>query len=238
LIFVSTVRRPIAMLRFLRCLHFRTFLIRPMRIALIALLAIPAYCGTFSFAGAFGADDQKQSFILRLDAPATVTFVTLSYAGGTNAAGDLIGAGGFDPVLSLFTGAMDASGVNIGGNNDGGCGFVGTDLVTGACWDSYFDAVLPAGYYTLVLTQADNLPIGPTLGDGFLREGQGDFTGPMLLGSPGRFWDANLDQRDGHWAVDILNVASAAAVPEPASFAAAAIGLLAVAALRRKHATN
>jgi hypothetical protein len=127
----------------------------------------------------------------------------------------MIARGGFDPVLSLFTGANDPAGLLIGASNDGTCPPLNKDAVTGACWDSLFDIPLNPGAYTLVLSQADNTALGPTLGDGFFRMGQGNFTGPAFLGMPGSFVDQNPNQRDSHWAVDILNVDSAAVVPEP-----------------------
>jgi len=190
--------------------------------------------GSISYTGAFNFDDDAQLITFNLAAPTNVTFLTLSYAGGVNAQGQIIPRGGFDPVLSLFTGSSDPNGLLIGLNNDGGCGNVGTDSVTGACWDSYFQALLPIGSYTLVLTQSDNSAVGPTLGDGFSRTGQGNFTGPTFLGSPGSFIDANPNQRNGNWAVDILNVA--APVPEPASIGFAALGLFVI--LSRRFSKN
>src|SRR5271167_5225019 len=75
---------------------------------------------SFSFTGTFTQDDQLELF--QFTAPsASVTLRTWSYAGGTNAAGNVIAAGGFDTVLSLFdaTGGLMASSPLIANNDDG-----------------------------------------------------------------------------------------------------------------------
>lgn len=182
--------------------------------AVLLLLAGTAYADNFSFTGNFTQDDQMQIFNFTLASSATVTLETLGYAGGTNAAGQAIAAGGFDPFLSLF----DSSGTLIGVNNDGTG--VATDA-TGAALDSLLTETLVAGSYTLVLTQSDNGPNGPTFADGFLETGNGNFTA-MFACSNGIFCDLNGANRDGNWAVDIDNVTSAAGsgttnVPEPSA---------------------
>ena len=141
-------------------------------VALIAFLAGIASAANFSFTGTFSTDDQLQAFTFRVDSPSTVVARTWSYAGGTNAAGQGIPRGGFDPILSLF----DSTGTLIGLNNDG-TGFVATDPHTGAAFDSYLKMTsLAPGTYTLVLTQSDNGPNGPTLADGFHEQGNPKFT--------------------------------------------------------------
>ena len=60
-----------------------------------------AAAGNFSFTGTFSQDDQLQVFLFT--APSASTLLrTWSYAGGTNAAGQVILPGGFDPILSVF----------------------------------------------------------------------------------------------------------------------------------------
>jgi hypothetical protein len=190
-----------------------------------------SFAASFSFAGNFTEDDDLQFFAFTINDPSTVTITTLSYAGGTNAAGNIIPRGGFDPIVSLF----DSLGDPVGTNNDGGCAAVGQDPVTNACWDSFLTSVLNAGSYTVVLSQSDNTPVG-TLAEGFSREGQGNFTGPTYVGAPGAFWDANPNQRTSAWALDILNVdtATISGIPEPATglLLTGALGILGLLRLR------
>jgi len=172
-------------------------------LAVLAFLAGMASAADFSFTGTFSQDDQLQLFTIQVDTPSTVLMRTWSYAGGTNAAGQVIPRGGFDPVLSLF----DSTGMLIGENNDG-TGFVAVDPHTGAAFDSYLPLVLSPGTYTLVLTQFDNEPNGPFFSSGFHEQGNPNFSA-MFGCTNGMFCDATLDNRNGNWAVDIDNVATA-----------------------------
>jgi len=186
------------------------------------------FAGSFSFTGNFSQDDNIRYFTFNLASPATVTILTLAYGGGINAASLTIPQGGFDPLVALFAGLLTPTGDLQSLNNDGGCGNVGQDSVTNACWDSFISVPLGIGNYTVALLQSDNGPLGSTLGDGFLRTGEGNFTGPAFVGSPGSFWDANPNQRTSAFALDIINVNSAAdvSIPEPGSLLLMAGGLL------------
>lgn len=169
----------------------------------------------FSFRGNFAQDDDVQVFTFAVGAPSTVTLRTYSYAGGTQADGTVVAAGGFDPILALFDGA----GTLIAQNDDGGCGLVGEDPVTGACWDTYLSSTLGAGTYFVSVMQYDNFAIGPTLADGFLREGEGNFT-PALAGCDAiAFCDVTGAERTSFWAFDVLGVESAGVgvIPLPAA---------------------
>src|ERR1019366_8122768 len=163
-----------------------------------------AYAGNVSFTGAFTADDQVETFQFTA-LTATFTAQTWSYAGGTNAAATLIPAGGFDPVLSLFsaTGGLLPSSPLKAENNDGAG--VATDLSSGLALDSLlsFGSLTPGGTYVLVLSENDNLPNGPTYGNGFSQTGNGNFTATEFgCSASSPFCDWGVDQRDGHWAVD------------------------------------
>jgi hypothetical protein len=140
-----------------------------------------------------------------------ITLETWSFAGGVNAAGQTIPAGGFAPVLSLFDSSGNLLSFDNGGVVPGACGPRGIDPVTGFCLDAYINGLFSAGDYTAVLTEWDNTPNGPTLGDGFVEQGNGNFTGgPFLLNAGTSF------QRTGNWALDIPGDPPTAA-PEPAS---------------------
>ncbi len=104
---------------------------------LAALLFVAAFPLTMpaatdvSLQGTFFNDDNLALFSIQVSTPSSVSIRTLSYAGGTTVHGDIVTRGGFDPVLSLFTGYFDPAGQQIAGNDDGGCGQVGTDSLTG-----------------------------------------------------------------------------------------------------------
>jgi hypothetical protein len=123
----------------------------------------------------------------------------------------------------MLIGLAQAGVATCGGNSDPATGF---------CWDVLLDLILPAGNYLAVLTQDDNSPFGPFLSDGFLRDGEGDFTGPNYLGTLGSFVLVTGDQRDGHWAVDISVPGNP--IPEPGTLALLAGGLAALARIRRR----
>jgi hypothetical protein len=194
-------------------------------VCLLAAGLLPSYlsAATVSYTGTFSDDDQEQAFSFTVGAPGTVTLRTLGYAGGVNGNSTVISAGGFDPILSLF----DATGTLIALNDDNPSAAV--DPVTGNGFDASISALLAAGQYTLVLTETDNLPVGPTLADGFTRTGQGNFTGPEFAGIPGSFWDST--------PADLAGV-TVSAVPEPATlftFGTSCFGLLSGVILSRRR---
>ncbi|MBN9617326.1 MAG: hypothetical protein BGO25_13310 [Acidobacteriales bacterium 59-55] len=194
-------------------------------IAALALSVSSAVCraDNFSFTGNFSDINEVQLFTFSVGATSTVTLRTYGYAGGTNSAGQLIAEGGFDPILALFQGTGPTA-IQIGQNDDGGCGFVPSDSVSGECWDTYLQLTnLAAGDYTVSIQDYANFANGPTLGDGF--------SGGALTG--GTFIDFDGHNRDSHWAFDVLGVESAgnptqpptSPVPEPSSIALLGTGL-------------
>jgi len=193
-----------------------------------ALLAFHASAhANLSFTGTFAADDDVQTFSFTVVAPGNVTLVSYSYAGGTNAKGQLIARGGFDPILSLF----DGSGMLIATTDDGTFPDVGIDLVTGLSLDAFLKLPLAPGNYSVSITEFDNFAIGPTFGDGFTRQGQGNFTGALFGPGSGSFFDFSRDQRTNGWAFDVL---FATPVSEPASTALVAVALLGLGWWRRR----
>ena len=196
--------------------------------AALCTMATHLSAAPISATGVFTTDDQVASISFSLSAPATVTALTWSYAGGVNQAGTIIPQGGFDPWLAIF----DAGGNLRASVDNGTCGQVPTDSVTGSCFDSYISQSLGAGTYTLVVSQSDNQPVGSHLSDGYFWTGQPTFTSVYAC-SNGQFCDANGNNRTGDWAVDILDV-GAASVPEPGTLALVGVGLGSVCWMRRR----
>src|SRR5436309_2168188 len=109
-------------------------------VTVAAMLAATSYGASISYTGNFVQDDDVVILSFDLASPQTVTLRTWSFAGGTNAGGGLVPAGGFAPVLSLF----DASGAKdlLAVDRDGGagpCGARAADPASGFCWDAYLN---------------------------------------------------------------------------------------------------
>lgn len=188
----------------------------------------------FSFTGTFNADDDVQLINFTTDGASTVRLISYSYGGGTQADGNIVPAGGFDPILALF----DSAGNLVGQNDDSisgtpgacGSGVVTPDPTTGHEWDTCFDSMLSAGAYTVAIMQYDNFANGPTLADGFSQAGGPNFTASFGC-SNGQFCDvsSNSSNRTNEWAFDVLNAESAVLpptrVPEPTTLLLLGLGL-------------
>jgi hypothetical protein len=217
---------------------------------------------SFSFTGTFTHDTDLQFFTFTLSNPTpNVTLRTWSYSGGTNAALQVIPSGGFEPYLSLFM--SDGSGMNPSASGPCTVPLTGNpvanllpDPTTGGCGDVYYPTTKSfpggtwaAGTYTAVLSTFANPSVG-NLSDGFLAQLQGlpaNFTcqvgAPGVQGSPPTvpvdqpFCDEFSPgvQRNGNWALDILNVNSASELstaPEPGSWSLGLLGGLCFVAKR------
>lgn len=176
--------------------------------------------------GTLTTDDEVQTFTFAVGDPVNHLMLrSWSYAGGINGAGDVIPAGGFDIILSLF----DAAG-NLLGSADDGASEV--DPVTGSSFDALFFITVGPGTYTVAVSEFNNFANGPTFADGFSRAGDGDFTGVDYGPGTGAFFDVNHAQRDGHWAADVINT------PEPSGLVllgTGALTLFGLGQLRRKR---
>jgi hypothetical protein len=201
----------------------------------------------FSFIGTFAYDTDVEIFHFTLANPtAGVALRTWSYAGGVDADGNTIPAGGFQPILDVYM----ADGTQMNPGVAGPCTVPTTgnalsdllpDPATGECSDVYYPTTLSfsgglwaPGDYIVALTEDANQGVG-SLSDGFFASavlglpvpsnftcqvGPTGFQGtPPSLPVDGAFCDEFSPgaQRNGNWALDILNVDSAIDVtaPEP-----------------------
>jgi hypothetical protein len=172
-----------------------------------------------AFSGTLTRDDDVRIFSFHQNAASLVTIETFGYAGGTDAAGNVVVAGGFDPVFALFT----ASGNLIGAGDDGA---TRTDPVTGGAFDALLTTLLGPGDYLLALSEFDNFALGPTLANGFLEAGKGNFTASFGC-SNGTFCDLTATNRTGNFDVSINGSGVANnQVPEPVSLALVTVALL------------
>ncbi len=194
-----------------------------------AVIASSAAATTFSYTGTLDYDDSLGYTYFTVDSPSIVTLQTFSYAGGTQADGNVVAAGGFNPIISLF----DPTDSLIAFNSFGTTPPVGVDPVTGYSFDASMELLLDAGAYVAVVTQYDNYATGPSFWDGFERFGDHWFTS-MFACSNGAFCDVGGDNRTAEWAMDISIIA---AVPLPASLPLLMLGLGGLAVLRRRKRT-
>jgi hypothetical protein len=167
-----------------------------------------------TFTGTFANDASNFNYTLTNTATTTYNFYTPSYGGGTNANGTVTAAGGFDPVLTLFSSTGNV--VGFGGGSGTCSGSSKADATTGLCEDAYLSTVLAPGTYSLYLTEFPNVAVG-MLSDGFLAAGDATFTGDNCGVSGGTFLQSDVApcvQRSANYAV---NVASITAVPEPST---------------------
>lgn len=173
--------------------------------AMVTTLGIgsAADAADFSFRGTFAQDDDVQLFDFSVLTESTVTLRTYSYAGGTQADGTVIAAGGFDPILTLF----DANGDRITDNDDDPLRTITSDPVTGQVYDSLIELVLAAGNYKVALTQFDNFVNGNNLADGFNQTGNSNFTSEFSrCTTDSMFCDFTGNLRTNEWAFDALGV--------------------------------
>jgi hypothetical protein len=180
-----------------------------------------AHAASFSYTGTLNNPNDFQSFFFTANGASTVNLRSYSYAGGTNAAGDVIAAGGFDPILSLF----DSTDTLIQTVDDGPL-TVPADPVTGRSYDTNFSQALTAGNYRVVISQFSNFATGPNFSNGFPANQTSfrDFTGAT---------------RTANWAFDITGVDTASSsnpvsAPEPFTIVGTLVGGTAAMRMRKK----
>ncbi len=223
-------------------------------LSVIFAAATPAWGSSFSlsFAGSLATPENYFSETFSLSSSSTLTVQTWGFGGGTNAAGTVIAPGGFDPLVALFSGPVASAVILTNGAGDayadadslassvsfvGNCPPAGTVTIgTGAgsavCGDDKMViSGLAAGTYTLVLSDANYLPLAVNPGppaSSALSDGFTDLTG-------GAFQTCNVAAgglacitTTSNFAVDLVSSSANLAVPEPGSLVLCGLGLAAV----------
>lgn len=221
-------------------------------LGLSALAACSLSAANLSYTGVLDSPEDFFETTFVLSAADTVTFQTWGFGGGTNAAGQVIPAGGFDPLIALFNGPAAAATMYVDGSGNpladadnlsnppwsyvGNCPPAGT-VAIGAdqdCGDDFMQAALAAGTYTLVLSDANYIP-DAVYDNGALSEGFTDFTaGVFQTCDP--VSNACIAPT-ANYAVDIVSAqADLSAVPEPGALSLLGIGVTMLAGFKHFRA--
>lgn len=186
---------------------------------------------TTSYTGTLATPEDTFTTVFTLASSSTVTLQTWGFGGGTNANGQVIPAGGFDPLLALFSGTgngalilVDGFGNPIGTSdvltNYGpyaGCPPAGTVNIGGTvCGDITMSVTLGPGTYTVLLSDGSYIPLavnpGPPIA---VLLGQGFFD---LTGGAFQTCNGNTCVTDtGNWAFDLTTSGGVVQTPEPSS---------------------
>jgi hypothetical protein len=212
----------------------------------LVLFPVPANGSAFYFTGTLATPESVFETVFTLPSSSVVTFQTWGFGGGMNAGGQVIPAGGFDPLISLFAGPVatatmyvDSSGNPLADADNllnppwsyvGNCPPAGTVAIgsDNDCGDDFMQALLPAGTYTLVLTDANYIP-NAIYDNGVLSEGFTDFTaGVFQTCDP--VSNACITP-NGNYAVDIISTSGF--TPEPGALSLVAVGLAALGGLKQ-----
>lgn len=200
-----------------------------------------AAASTISYTGTLSSPEDYVTETISVPIAGTVTLQTWGFGGGVNAAGTSIAAGGFDPLVALFSGTGPSAQV-IDGTSDilsnyssyAGCPPAGTVTIgssTGNCGDIRMSFSLGAGVYTVLLSDAAYIP-DALFDDGTLGEGFTDLTPGVLPFQTCAGQDCIRDT--SAWALDV----SAPNVPTPEPSAGMlllfGIGLFAAGIRRRR----
>jgi hypothetical protein len=189
-------------------------------LGLLATTALSLSAESLSYTGTLGSPEDVFEVSFTLSSTSTVTVQTWSFGGGVNAMGQPIAAGGFDPLIALFSGTgpsativTDTSGnplIDADNLNNPPWAFVGNCPPAGVvaigfnndCGDDWMQVTLAAGTYTLLLSDANYIPAAIN-DNGSLSEGFTDLTaGVFQTCDPAA--DACITP-NGNYAVDITS---------------------------------
>ena len=199
---------------------------------------------TVSYSGTLASAEDIFETTVTLSGPGSLTLQTWGFGGGTNAAAMAIPAGGFDPLVAVFTGT--GGGANfVEGVSDiltNFAGFIGCPpagtvtigSIAGNCGDIQMTLSLSGGPYTILLSEGAFIP-NAVFDNGTLSEGFTDLTGGAFQTCLDQ---VNCNNDTANWAMDVT-VSGASQAPEPAAWGTACLGLLGLAvAVRIRSGTG
>jgi hypothetical protein len=208
---------------------------------LVAAMGVGASGSVISLTGTLQTAEDTFETTINVASAGTVTLQTWGFGGGDNAAGMVIPAGGFDPLVAVFagtgSGATIVNGVSDGLSNYGdftGCAPAGTETIggfAGQCGDITMAMSLSMGTYTVILSDAEYIP-NAIFDNGTFGEGFTDLT-PGTLPLQTCVDQNNCITDTTNWALDITTPGVSVAAPEPSTLGTAGLGLLSLAVFAR-----
>lgn len=199
--------------------------LHPVLAATSECIALPG--GSISCIGTLGSPEDlfEQSFTVL--GTRSVTIQSYGFGGGTNAASSVIPAGGFAPLIALFSAAPETIRTDAFGNPIAsvpgstqffaGCPPAGLRSIGGSaeCGDSRLVVSLGPGSYNLLVSDADYIPFAVSPGpptSTALSDGFADLTGGVFQTCT----PAGACIGDGaNFAIDILGFSDTTTGPAP-----------------------
>jgi hypothetical protein len=147
-----------------------------LKILALSVLPVIASGSSVSFTGTLATPESVFETTFSVPSSGTVAFQTWGFGGGTNAGGQVVPSGGFDPLIALFSGPVTTATISVDGSGNpladadnllnppwsyvGNCPPAGTVAIgsDNDCGDDFMQVVLAAGTYTLPLTDANYIP--------------------------------------------------------------------------------
>jgi len=217
-----------------------------LKILAFSVLPAIASASSVSFTGTLATPESVFETTFTVPSSGTFAFETWGFGGGTNAQGQVIPSGGFDPLIALFSGPVTTATMYVDGSGNpladadnllnppwsyaGNCPPAGTVAIgsDNDCGDDFMQVDLAAGTYTLVLTDANYIP-NAIYDNGALSEGFTDLTaGVFQTCDP--VSNACITT-NGNYAVDITS--TSVLTPEPGALWLMAVGLAALCCLKQ-----